>query len=311
MVACVSDFYDVVIVGGGAAGLSAALVLGRSCRSVLICDDGRPRNAVVARMHGFLSRDGTPPAELLALARTELERYPSVRRLRAHIARAQRNGTEFVVVTDDGTRYSGRRLVLATGVYDAIPPIEGIAERWGRSVFVCPYCDGWEMRGKRLAIIGNGHKAVELAQELRQWSSDLVVCTQEIDDLTPEDRRWLAATHAVIRSAAVRRIGSESQAQQINFADGMQESCDAIFLRAPLRQRYPLVDMLGCNVRADGEIDVDGLGRTSVPGCYAAGDAVTAVHQVALAAASGVCAAMGVNEDLVTEEVRGLIGSIS
>jgi thioredoxin reductase len=289
----VSDFYDVLIVGGGTAGLSAALVLGRSCRSVLICDDGRPRNAVVDRMHGFLSRDGTPPRELLSLARTELQRYPLVRSLSAHITGAQRDDAGFVIVSDEGTRYAGRRIVLATGLYDAIPAIEGIAERWGRSVFVCPYCDGWEMRDKRLAVIARGHKAVELAQELRQWSTDLLVCTQETDDLTPQDRRWIAAAHAGLRSLAVSRVVGESQRQQIIFVDGALDSWDAIFVRAPLRQRYPLVDMLGCKVRSDGEIDVDRLGRTSIAGCYAAGDAVTTVHQVALAAERGVCAAFG------------------
>jgi thioredoxin reductase len=311
MLACVGDPYDVIVIGGGAAGLSAALVLGRACRSALVCDDGRPRNIVADRMHGFLSRDGTPPKDLLEIARGELSCYPSVQYLSTHIASAQRGEEYFTVVSDDGAAFEARRLLLATGVYDALPQIPGLRERWGSSVFVCPYCDGWEVRGKRLAVIGKGRKAVELAQELHRWSGDLIVCTQDVDDLNDADRRWLAAANVSVRKASVTSIdGKSASEQEIWLGDGSAVPCDAVFLCAPLRQRYPLVDMLGIRVRSDGEIDVDERGRTSVPGCYAAGDAVTTIHQVVLAAASGVCAAMGINDELLAEEVRALAGKM-
>lgn len=309
-VACVAtdvlrDVYDAVIIGGGSAGLSAALVLGRSCRSVLICDDGRPRNAVAQHMHGFLSRDGTPPADLLSIARDDLKRYPSVTLLETHIEEARGESTHFRVRDSNGAWYTGRRLLLATGVYDSLPQIAGLRERWGTSVFVCPYCDGWEVRERRLAVIGTGRKAVEVAQELHQWSKDLFVCTMQTDDVTEAQRRWLASVRVLVRSSNITAITDSGNGRQsIIFDDGAAEVCDAVFLSAPLRQRYPLVDMLGCRVRADGEIEVDTRGRTSVPGCYAAGDAVTSIHQVVLAAASGVCAAMGMNEDLLAQEVE-------
>ncbi len=307
-----NDLYDAVIVGGGAAGLNAALVLGRSCRSALICDDGRPRNAVVDRMHGFLSRDGTSPRDLLQIARRELESYPKVLVKDTHVTHALAEEGTFRIRTADGEEFVGRRLLLAIGVYDALPEIRGLRERWGRSVFVCPYCDAWEVRRHRLAILGNGRKAVELAQELHQWSDDIVVCTQGKDDLTQADRRWLEAVRATVREEGIASIdGALDEPPQIGFTHGTSERVAAVFLCAPLRQRHPLVDMLGCRINDEGRIDVNECGRTNVPGCYAAGDAVTVTHQVVLAAASGVCAAMGINEDLLAQEVRSLTQSAS
>lgn len=306
------DLYEAIVVGGGAAGLSAALMLGRSARATLLCDDGHPRNAVADRMHGLISRDGMPPKELLRVARAELARYPSVECAEAHVAAISGEAGAFCVRTSGGETFAARRVLLATGVYDALPDIAGLRDAWGHSAFVCPYCDGWEVRGKRVAVVAEGGKAVELAQELRQWSEDMIVCTQGGDALSPEQHRWLEATGTPVRMQALRRIHATGGAVRlIEFEGGAEECCDAVFLGAPLRPRYPLVDMLGCRLRADGEIDVDARGRTSVPGVYAAGDAVTTVHQVVLAAASGVCAAMAINEDRIKEEVREALSKIS
>lgn len=297
-----SQIYDAVIVGGGPAGLSAAQTLGRSCRRVLLVDDGRPRNGVAKEMHGLLSRDGTPPHELLRLSRMELGRYAGVCILDGHVDSAVRESGRFRIGAGDKW-YVGRRLLLATGLYDALPEIAGLRELWGKRAFICPYCDGWEVRGKRLAVVGKGRKAIELAQELRQWSDDLLICTQAINDLTEDDARWLKNVAAAVNERLIENFALCEGRVSLTFEDGSRDSCDAAFLRAPLRQRYPLVDMLGCDVRSDGQIHVDDRGRTSVPGCYAAGDAVTAIHQVALAAASGVAAAIGINEDLLAEEI--------
>jgi thioredoxin reductase len=269
-----------------------------------VCDDGRQRNAVAERMHGFLSRDGTPPDELLAIARDQLKRYSQVDYVNAHVQMIAANGGCFTMVTANGETYAARRVLLATGAFDALPNIEGLRDAWGRSAFVCPYCDGWEVRDKRIAAIGPGRRAVELAQELRQWSEDLCVCLQGKEDLEDRDRRWLEATGTRVFSSPVRRIHEEDgSVRYVQFSDEAQERCDAVFLCAPLRPRYPLVEMLGCRVRDDGEIEVDERGRTSVKGVYAAGDAVTTVHQVVLAAASGATAAIALNEDLLSEEV--------
>ncbi len=288
------------------------MILGRSCRSVLVCDDGRPRNAVANRMHGFLSRDGMPPSQLLSVGREELARYPSVRFMQTRIVGVEMQENGFAVNDEHGQHFECRRILLATGVYDALPDIPGLRDRWGTSVFVCPYCDGWEVRGKRLAVIGKGRRAVELAQELRQWSADIVVCTQDADDLTEKDRRWLVAARLPVCPSPVAAFaGKGSSLAQVRFANGDVEASEAAFLCAPLRARYPLVETLGCRLKSEGQIEIDERGRTSVPGCYAAGDAVTTVHQVVLAAASGVCAAMALNEDLLEKEIGETARSIA
>lgn len=304
--------YEAAIVGGGAAGLSAALVLGRSCRSAIVCDDGRPRNAVADRMHGFLSRDGMPPGDLLCVAREQLREYPAIEFVQTHVDAIVGERGSFCIETSEGATYRTRRVLLATGVYDALPDVEGLREFWGRSAFVCPYCDGWEVRDKRIAVVGRGSKAVELAQELRQWSRNVVACMEGDESLNAEHRDWLKATGTKALRSRLRRLhGSGGQVRFLEFEDGSTEPCDAIFFSAPLRPRYPLVDMLGCRVHEDGKIEIDDRGRTSVPGVYAAGDAVTNVHQVVLAASSGVCAAMAINEDRLKEEVREAVSGIS
>lgn len=295
------QLYDAAIIGGGAAGLSAALVLGRSCRRVMLFDDGRPRNAVATEMHGFITRDGTPPAEILRIAHEELRRYPGVEFVPQHVAQAQRDGDAFTVQTAEGTQIRARRVLLATGLYDALPEIAGIRERWGKRVFVCPYCDGWEVRERRIAVIGRGAAAVALAQELYQWSADLLICTQG-EPAGEYEQRWIEAVGAAVRGERV--IAFEDG--ELHFQGGARERYDAAFLCAPLRQRYPLVEMLGCRIRENGEIAVDDRGRASAPGVYAAGDAVTAIHQVVLAAATGVRAAMAINQDHIEEDVRAM-----
>jgi len=305
-----SDVYEAIVVGGGAAGLSAALILGRARRKVLVLDDGRPRNAVAERMHGFITRDGTPPLDLLAAAKSELRRYPSVACAESHVESATGDIGAFAIRTHEGRTHRARRLLIATGVYDALPAIDGLRETWGRSAFVCPYCDAWEVREQRIAAVAKGAKAVELAQELRQWSHDIIVCTQGGNALSDEHRRWLDATNVMLVPQPIRRIHAHGgRIASIEFEGGRQEPCAAVFLSAPLRPRYPLVDMLGCALRDDGEIAVDARGRTSVAGVYAAGDAVTTVHQVVLAAASGVCAAIGINEDCLKDDVRSAAAS--
>lgn len=261
-------------------------------------------------MHGFITRDGTPPLELLAAARKELSHYASVVYTTGHVESIARDAHLFQVRTDDGDAYCARRILLATGVYDALPHIDGLREAWGVSAFVCPYCDAYEVRDTRIAVVGPGRKAVELAQELRQWSSDILICTQG-EALAPEDKRWIEAVRAAHKASPIARIQVHAgQITGVEFDDGAAERCNALFLSAPLRPRYPLVDMLGCALREDGEIAIDARGRTSVDRVYAAGDAVTRVHQVVLAAASGVCAAMAVNDDFLKDDVAAVLSGV-
>jgi thioredoxin reductase len=295
--------YDAIVIGGGPAGLNAALVLGRARRSVLVIDDGAPRNAAAERMHGFLTRDGTPPSEMMRIARAEVGRYPTVAMLDAHAVSAHDTALGFVVGTADGAQVIGRRLLLTTGVFDALPAVEGLPERWGRSVFVCPFCDGWEVQNRRFAVSGRGREAVELAQELTGWTDDLIVCPDR-DDLTAADRAWIAAAGADLHVGTLRRLsGANGSLERAIFEDGSEITCEALFVSAPLRQHSPLFRTLGCALTDQHAIAVDANYQTSHRGCYAAGDAVTSVHQVIVAAASGVRAAIAMTTDLIDADL--------
>jgi len=269
------DSYDALVVGGSAAGLSAALILGRSGRRTLVCDDGRPRNAAARAVHGFLTREGVEPHELLRLAREDVARYPSVTVRDVHVASAKPYEEGFVISAGGNAATFGRTLLLAAGMYDDLPQIAGLDRFWGRAAFSCPYCDAWEFRNKRIAVIGEPGRGRELAAVLEQWSDDVWICEE----------------------SSVARIDGSDVPEIVGY-DGSRRTSDAIFVSAPLRLRHPLVDQLGLQVRGDGEIEVDECGRTSIPGCYAAGDAVTTAHQLILASASGIRAAMAINEDL-------------
>jgi len=169
---------DVIVVGGGAAGLNAALILGRARRRVLIGDDGHPRNDVAEKMHGFISRDGTSPSKLLVKARKELKSYPSVELIKDKVEKAQHTKIGFSVTLESGKRFVGKRLLLANGVRDKLPDIENLTDFWGRSVFVCPFCDGWEFRDRKIGIYGKTNDAIELAQELHGWTKKITVCSE-------------------------------------------------------------------------------------------------------------------------------------
>ena len=303
-----SDFvYDTLIVGGGSAGLSAALVLGRSRREVLIIDDGHPRNAVVESSHGYMTRDGQPPAEFVAMARVELEAYPSVAFLHDTVLTAKKMDEHFSITVATGETFTGKTLLMATGVFDSLPDIDGIVELWGKSVFVCPFCDGWELRDQRIAVQGAGREAVGLAQELYGWTKDLVIC-MEHDTLTDHDRRWIDASHVDVVVGRIRRMYTVDAATILTFDDGAIDDirCRALFVCAPLRQHSPLFMSLGCKLGDDGLIKVDGGFQTTVRGCYAAGDSVTPRHQIIIAAASGAVAAITLNCNLLEAEAKVL-----
>ncbi len=291
--------YEVAIVGGGPAGLQCALVLGRARRSVVVLDKGQPRNLPARESHGFLSRDGIGPAQLLEEARAQLAQYDGVTFYAASVSDAEITGDGFVAVTDDGERVHARRLVLATGMRDKLPEIEGLDRCWGLSAFVCPYCDGWEVRDRPIAVWGNTRSGVGLAQELFQWSHDIVVCADVATPISDDDRDWLARNSVQVKQAPIRRLRErDGLLQRIEFEDGDSVERNALFMNVNLMQCCGLAETLGCRLTERGHVDVDGEYRTNVPGVYAIGDAVTHLHQIAFAAASGARAAIALNNEL-------------
>ena len=297
--------YDVVIVGGGSAGLSAALLLGRSRRRVLVSDTGKTRNAVAQESHGFFTRDGTTPAELVRIGREQLRPYETVELYSVGVKAAKAQSKGFEIKLDDETRIACRKLLLATGVVDEMPEIEGLKELWGKSIFHCPYCHGWEVRDQPLALYGNGAVGFELAELLKGWSDDLVLCTDGVATLSEDESKLLSKNNISIREERIVRVeGKNGQLENIVFANGETLARKAIFFRPKQQQHSVLAKQLGCEFTDFGTVKVDDFGQTSVPGVYAGGDMIHPMQHISFAVSRGALAAVGINRALLQEDFR-------
>jgi thioredoxin reductase len=295
---------DVIIVGAGPAGLSAALMLGRCRRSVLVFDTGHPRNAASQALHGFLTRDGTPPLEFLRMAREELRKYETVSIRDAKVVSAECRSSRFGVSLADGERLEARKLLLATGVADNLPTIDGFRDFYGRSIFHCPYCDGWEVRDQPLAIYGNGERGFGLSLELTGWSRDLVLCTDGACGIDADGRARLERQRIGIREERVARLeGHDGRLSHIVFADGTRLARRAMFFTTGQSQRSDLMVQLGCNFNDKGTVRTGKYETTHLRGLFVAGDASRAVQWVVVAAAEGAEAAFAINTDLLKEDL--------
>lgn len=295
--------YDVIIVGAGPAGLSAALILGRSRRRVLVCDTGKPRNAASRAMHGYLTRDGIPPREFLRIAREQLTQYDTIELRDIEVTRAECIDQRFQVTLGDATRLSTRKLLIATGVIDNLPDIPGFAELYGISVFHCPYCDGWEVRDRPLAIYGRGARGLGLSLELTGWSRDLVLCTDGPSELSQDDLDRLSRHRIAVREERVARLEGRDGLERIVFASGDPLARKAIFFTTGQTQQSSLADSLGCEINEKGTVRTGKYETTHLTGLYVAGDASRAVQWVVVAAAEGAEAAFAINTDLLKEDL--------
>jgi thioredoxin reductase len=291
---------DAVIVGGGPAGLSAALVLGRARKRVLVLDTDRPANAVSQAVGGLLAQTGVAPAELRRAGRDQLSEYPTVEVRTGAALEAEARAGGFALTLEGTSSVRTRGLVLAHGLRYDPPPLPGIAPLWGRSVFHCPFCDGWEVRDRRLAVHGNGPEVARSALVVSGWSRDVVLCTDGPARLDGE-RAVLEAAGIRIREEPLRELaGHEGRLERIEFASGPAEHRDALFVRTQREQPNGLAAALGCNLTPGGTIETDADGRTNVPGVYAAGDAATEqLRSVANAIGTGSRVAYAVALDLV------------
>lgn len=293
---------DVMIVGGSSAGLSAALVLGRARRRVLVFDDGKPCNRFSHASHGFLTRDGVAPADLVGIAREQLQPYESVTLINATAAQVGVVEGGFSVTTAAGDVHTARKLLLATGLTDTLPAIDGIGQFWGRSVFHCPYCDGWEVRDQPIVVYNDSETALHQIMLLDQWTKRLTLATGGTNKLTDEERARIQKHGIRIIDTPATRVEGGEKIERVVFADGSVVECAAMFVRLVSEQRTTFPRDLGCAFTAQGLVQVSAAAETSVPGVYAAGDIANPARSVALAVGQGATAAFHINHALARED---------
>ena len=296
--------HDVVIVGGGVAGLSAALMLSRARRRVVCVDAGSPRNAAAGHVHGFLSRDQTSPAELLACGVEDVHRYGG-ELITATVRRIAGDGNRgFVVELEDRRRLTARAVVVATGLRDELPPFPGVASRCGHTVLHCPYCHGFEVRDAPLIVLGGQNRPFTMhqVQLLRQWSPEVVFAPNGTD-LGEHERERLTARGVEVIDQPVTAVVDHDQAPvAVEFADGRVRPCTAVFVGPRFVPRDELLTELGCARDEGGAVAVDATGQTSVAGAWAVGNVVRDTQAV-VSAASGVTAGIAANHDLLARDI--------
>lgn len=294
--------YDAIIVGGGPAGLSAALVLGRCRRRVLVCDAGHPRNHASGGVHGYFTRDCIDPSELLRIGREQLKPY-GVEFRHAVVKQIQCASVGFKVCLESGAEMHCRKVLLATGVRDRLPEIDGLKEMFGKSVHHCPYCDGWEWRDQPVAVYARRNTGFGMALALRTtWSDDVALLTDGPSRLKPHQRAELQRFNIALREQRVRRLdGKDGMLDRVVFAKGEPLPRRALFLNTGFEQQCDISKDLGCLFTPKGVLRADKHEQTNIPGVYVAGDASRDVQMVIVAAAEGVKAAKAINEDLQRE----------
>ena len=292
--------YDVVIIGGGAAGLSASLLLGRARRRVAVVDSGKPRNMRAEHIHGYLTRDGIPPAKFLELAREEVQSY-GVELIGATVEEVYPDRSVYL---DDGRVLAARQVILASGLRDVLPDIEGADAQWGRGLFQCPYCHGWEYRDKKLAVLGTGESSVQQALLVRQFSSDVILFTHGMGNPDGQTAADLASCGVRVVQGRVRALAAGPESLTgVRLENGELHSCDALFYEPGSTVDTSIVKVPYCRTSENGCVTTDELGRTGVEGVWATGNAADPAAQVIVAAGDSYRLAVAVNAALIEDDV--------
>jgi len=296
--------YDCAVIGGGPAGLNASLVLGRSRRTVALIDNAKPRNAVTHQSHGFLTRDGIKPTEFRRIAYEEVLRYPTVHHWSTTVTDVIKEETQFHITTEFGIQLQARKLILATGIGEMFPKIEGFYQFYGKSMFNCPYCDGWELQDQPLIVVSEHPGLFHFTKVVYNWSKDLVVCTNGHSNLSKEQAGILLAKGLSVIEQPIRAFtGTDGMLEEVQFTDGSRITRAGGFASPIWSQRASFAERLGCVLDEWGGLITDDLGRTTVKDVYAAGDTSRfGPSQLIIAAGQGSQAAIAVNSDLVEEE---------
>ncbi len=294
--------YDVIIIGGSYSGLSAAMALGRTLRSVLIIDSGKPCNRFTPHSHNFITHDGEVPGVISAKAKEQVLAYPTVEFVTGIAVDAAKTEGGFEIITASGTTYPGKKLLIATGVIDIMPDIKGFAECWAKSVVHCPYCHGYEIRGKKTGIMANGDVACHYALLVSQLTDDLSILTNGTAAFTKEQLEKFEKNGISINEAKIAGLEhTDGYVTHIIFEDGSRQSIEAIYSKPANVQHTDIPEKLGCAINELGLIQVDEMQRTNVAGLYASGDCTNGQRAVAIAVGSGMKAGAIINAELAME----------
>ncbi|MGN6166298.1 MAG: NAD(P)/FAD-dependent oxidoreductase [Flavisolibacter sp.] len=296
------ELHDCIIIGGGPAGLNAAVILGRCRRKVLLFDTEHYRNKASHGMHNYLTRDDILPKDFIAACHKELEKY-CVQLLHKKIISATRNEEGMFVVRDEeGRVYHSKKLLVATGLFDNVPAIPGFKEMYGKSIFHCPYCDGWEVRDKKLGVYARNKDGSELALALKGWSDQVILYTDGRSKIKPSQLQLLNANEIPVFKHAIEKVqGEDGQLKKIIFKNGEEHLCDALFFVNGYTQQCNLAEAFGCEMSKKGVVITNRYQQTNIPGLYVAGDAAKDMHFVVVAAAEGAKAGVIINKELQKE----------
>jgi len=295
---------DCAIIGGGPAGLSAALVVGRGRKQVIVFDDELPRNRVTHESHGFITNDGMTPFEIRQAGEADLQKYPHIKIKRCRIVDIQKKEENFTLLTHEGDTFEAKKIILATGLQDILPEIEGIHDVYGKTLFSCPFCDGWELKDKALALIAENQRALHMAKLLSNWTKDLIVFTNG-HMLAEEDKTLLTAHSIQVIDVPIVSIDHDNgQLRSLQLSNGEIVNREGGFVASEFKQSAPFAEKLGCQMTKNAGIETDIFGRTTVSGVFACGDNLGGPAQLVLAAAAGSQAGMGVIHELVQEEFQ-------